>query len=241
MFVNYFKAALRNLVKSRGNSVINIVGLSVGIAVALLIGLWIYDELSFDKYHKNYDRIVQVMQHQNFNGGVRTDKAVPIPLSIALRQSFPDDFKYVVMSSWTNSHLLSVGEKTVSRSGNFMESEAADMLTLKMVEGTARGLSDPSSILISHSLSQTLFGHESAIGKLVKLDSDNLKVIGVYDDLPSNATFNNLAFIASWQLFVSADENKSAFSDWNQNSFQLFAQVADDKDVRDVSGEILDI
>ena len=68
MIKNYFKVAWRNLVKAKGYSAINIGGLAVGMAVAMLIGLWVYDELSYDKYHKNYDRIAQVMQHASFNG-----------------------------------------------------------------------------------------------------------------------------------------------------------------------------
>ena len=68
MFQNYFKIGWRNLFKNKGYSFINIGGLAVGMAVAMVIGLWIHDELSFDKYHKNYDRIAQVMQHQTFNG-----------------------------------------------------------------------------------------------------------------------------------------------------------------------------
>ena len=72
MFKNFFKIAWRNLVKSKGYSAINIGGLAVGMAVAILIGLWVYDELSFDKYHANYERIAQVMQHANFNGEIGT-------------------------------------------------------------------------------------------------------------------------------------------------------------------------
>ena len=68
MIKNYFKIAWRNLVKNKGYSAINIGGLAVGMAVAILIGLWVYDELSYDKYHENYDRIAQVIQHANFNG-----------------------------------------------------------------------------------------------------------------------------------------------------------------------------
>ena len=68
MVSNYFKIAWRNLIKNKGYSAINIGGLAVGMAVAMLIALWIFDELTYDKWHKNYDRIAQVMQHQTFNG-----------------------------------------------------------------------------------------------------------------------------------------------------------------------------
>src|SRR5215217_7092836 len=97
MIKNYFKIAWRNLVKSKGYSDINIGGLSVGMAVAMLIGLWIYDELSFDKYHKNHDRIVQLFQFVTFEVEKSTYDVMPIPLAGELRTKYPD-FKSVVMS-----------------------------------------------------------------------------------------------------------------------------------------------
>jgi hypothetical protein len=72
MIRSYFRIAWRNLIKSKGYSLINIGGLAAGMAVAMLIGLWIWDELSFDKYNKNYDRIAQLMQNQNYNGEIST-------------------------------------------------------------------------------------------------------------------------------------------------------------------------
>lgn len=72
MFKNYFKTAWRNLIKNKTQSIINIAGLAVGMAVAMLIGLWIRDELSFDKYHQNYDRIAQVMEANTINGIIQT-------------------------------------------------------------------------------------------------------------------------------------------------------------------------
>lgn len=241
MIKNYFKIAWRNLIKGKGYSAINIGGLAVGMAVALLIGLWIYSELSFNQYHKNYNRIAQVMQHQNYSNEIHTDKAIPIPLSVELRHSFANDFRHIVLSSWTNNHLLTANEKTISQPGNFMEPGAPEMLSLKMIEGSPNGLQDPSSILLSLSLSKTLFGNENAMGKVVKLDSSNLKVSGVYEDLPVNTSLNKLAFIAPWILYAATEENKTAFNDWNQNSFQLFVQVADNRNIADVSTKIKDV
>ena len=85
MFKNFFKIAWRNLVKSKGYSAINIGGLAAGMAVAILIGLWVYDELSYDKYHGNYDRIAQVMQHASFNGETGTQTANPALMGPEIR------------------------------------------------------------------------------------------------------------------------------------------------------------
>src|SRR6266571_3986271 len=106
MIRNYLKIAWRNLIKSKVSSLINIGGLAVGVAVAMLIGLWIWDELSFDKYHQNYDRIAQVMQHQTLNAEIRTQTQVPIPLGDELQTTYGSEFKRIVMSSNTESHIL---------------------------------------------------------------------------------------------------------------------------------------
>src|SRR6476646_8627953 len=113
MLKNYFKIAWRNLTKNKGYSAINIAGLSVGMAVAMLIGLWIWDELSFDKYHQNYNRIAQVMQQRTNNGTVNTGVAVPLTLDAALRKNYGSDFKHIVLESWTGYHILATGDKKI--------------------------------------------------------------------------------------------------------------------------------
>src|SRR4026207_1230248 len=193
MIKNYFKIAWRNLVKSKGYSAINIGGLAVGMAVAMMIGLWVYDELTFDKYHKNYDRIAQVMQHANFNGKVETQVANPALMGPELRNKFGSDFKYVIQASWTGGHLLSVGNKNFNKTGIFFEADAPEMLTLKMIKGTRAGLKDPYSILVSASTAQAIFGNEDPINKVLKLDRQaDVKVTGVYEDLPPNTSFNDI-------------------------------------------------
>ncbi len=98
MLKNYFKTALRNLAKSKMHSIINITGLSVGMAVAMLIGLWIYDEVSFDQNFEHKDRIALVVQNVTNNGEVSTWKAVPVPLGDVLRKEYGSNFSRVVRS-----------------------------------------------------------------------------------------------------------------------------------------------
>src|SRR5579859_1271193 len=103
--MNYFTGALRNLRKNKAHSFINITGLSVGMTVALLIGLWIDDEINFDKYHPNYDHIAMVMQQLTINGRVHTGAAIPLPLEEEMRKSYGRDFKHIVMTAWTDKHI----------------------------------------------------------------------------------------------------------------------------------------
>ena len=178
MLNNYFKIAWRNLIKNKGYSAINIGGLAVGMAVAILIGLWIWDELSYNKYHKNYDRIVRVMQNQNFNGEIGTQVSNPYVLAAEIRNKYGSDFKYVLQSSWNNQHTLTYGDKKLLKNGSYFEPEVAEMLSLKMIKGSRNGLKEPYSILLSASVAETYFGNEDPMNKTMKLDNEvDVKVL----------------------------------------------------------------
>ena len=99
MIKSYFKIAWRSLLKNKTSSFINISGLAVGMAVAMLIGFWIWDELSFNKSFKNYDRLAQVMQHQSFNGDVSSQQSVPYLIGNELKKNYGSDFKNVSMAT----------------------------------------------------------------------------------------------------------------------------------------------
>lgn len=239
MIKNYIKIAWRNLLRSKLYSCINIVGLATGIAVALLISFWIWDELSFDKYHQNYHRLAQVMQSQTLNGEIRTQVEVPIPLGNELRATYGSEFKHVALSTRTAKHILSVGDKKLTKAGNFIEPEAPEMFTLKMLKGTRDGLSDPASVLLSQSLAKAFFGATDPMGKLIKIDDSlNAKITGVYEDLPYNTTLRDISFIAPWALYLSSDKEVRENAGWDNNGWQIYVQTANHADMNTISAKI---
>jgi hypothetical protein len=241
MYRNFFNIALRNLFKNKISSFINIAGLAVGMAVAMLIGLWIWDELTFDTHHKNYDRIVQVMQHQTFNGEKGTENSIPFPLTAEIKNKYGDDFKYLAMASWGGDQILTYGDKIITREGNYMDKDITKILSLEMQQGSQDGLKELHSILLAESTAKALFDDADPMGKLVKVGNENLRVTGVFADLPFNTSFHNLTFIAPWELYVSTQDWIKAARDenqWDNNSFQLFAQIADQADVEKLSAKI---
>jgi putative ABC transport system permease protein len=240
MIKSYFKVAWRNLVKSKGYSAINIGGLAVGMAIAMLIGLWVYDELTFDKYHKNYDRIAQVMQHANFNGEVGTQTANPALMGPELRAKYGSDFKYVVQASWQGSHLLSIGNRHIVKEGIFFEPDAPEMLSLKILKGSRSGLKDPYSIMLSESAALAIYGDEDPINKTIKLDrAYDVKVTGVFEDLPGNTSFRKLQVIMPWDLWMIQNTWAREMTDpWSSNFSQTFVQIADAADMKKVSAKI---
>ena len=243
MIKNYFKIAWRNIVKNKGYSVINIGGLAVGMAVAMLIGLWVHDELTFNTYHKNYDRIAQVMQHANFNGEIETQVANPAVMAPELRAKYGSDFKYVVQASWFYGNLLSIGDKHMVKEGMYFESDAPEMLSLNMLRGTRDGLHDPYSIMLSASAAESLFGDEDPMDKTITLQRNyKVKVTGVYEDMPANTSFGNVKIIMPWSLWLIQNPwTKEMENPWGSNFSQTFVQMAEQADMEEVSAKIKNV
>ena len=228
MFRNYFKIAWRNLFKNKGFSAINIVGLASGMAVSILIGMWIWDELSFDNYHEHYDTIAQVMTTQTFNNEITTEKAVAMPLGNELRTKYGSDFKTVSMATWNYTHVIRVGDKMISTKGMWVEATFPSMFTLKAVEGSVtQGFDDPSAILISQSVAKALFGDDKALHKVIRVNNrDDYKVTGVYEDLPRNSTLTETKILLPWSKYITtAKWLQDALTEWGNHSFQAFVQV----------------
>jgi ABC-type antimicrobial peptide transport system permease subunit len=240
MLSNYFKVARRNLAKNKMYSFINITGLASGMAVAMLIGLWLYDELSFNQSFRNHARIAQVMQTQNLGGIISTQLSVPAPLGRELRLSYGAHFKHIVSSTREENHILSFKGLKFTRPGRFMEPGVAEMLSLDMVSGSWAGLSDPASVLLSESTARTLFGHADAVNKVLKIDNElPVKVTGVYRDLPHNTTFASTSFIAPWELYITGVAYGAKNKDqWNNNFTEVFVQLADRSELTAVSSAI---
>src|SRR3712207_5802255 len=172
----------------------------------MLIGIWVYDELSFNKYHQNYNCIAQVMQNQTWEGEVYSDASLPLPAAPEIRTKFSSDFKYVAMSTFPAEHILAYGEKKFSQKGNFVEPDFPEIFTFKMIKGTRSGLKDPASILLSESVAQTLFGDADPINKIVKFDNKvSVKVAGVFEDLPKNTGLAEVSFLLPWDLYLSLE------------------------------------
>ena len=240
MLRNYLKIAWRNLVKNRTYSLINIVGLSVGMAVAMLIGLWVYDELSVDTYHQNYDRIAQVMRHRTVNGEIDTKSGVPIPLATSLQTEHGDNFRHVVLAWWTTGHTLALNKEVFSKSGKFMTPGAPHLLSLTMLRGSRDGLKEPASIMLSESVANALFGDVNPLHKTLTIDNTmTVRVTGVYQDIPAGNSLADVQFIAPWDLYAaSTGWVNDSKNDWDQTSFEIFVELIPQVTAEEVSAKI---
>ena len=240
MFKNNLKIAWRNLRKNKVYSFINIFGLALGMAVTVMIGLWIADELNYNSYFSNKAKIAQVYQSQTRNGVENTNNAVPQPLEFAMRERYGNRFEHIVMSSWFDERYVKYGEKSLSITGGFMQPGAIDMLDMDITQGVKNGLDDPSSIVISESLAKQLFGQENPIGKSITVvNAFDMKVTAVYKDIPKGNEFHYLKYVMPWKFF--ADNYgwvKSSRTEWGNNSYQMFVQVADNVEMTAVAQAI---
>ncbi len=243
MFRNHLKIAFRNLLKNKGFTIINIGGLALGMALAVLIGLWIEDEFSQNDYFIHKDRIAQVYRSITQNGNTSTNAFTPLPLEQALRRDYGDNFEHVVIASWTMQQFLEYEGNKIARNGNFMASGAPELLNLNIIKGERDGLDEINSIMLNASTADALFGKENPIGKVINVDNTHdMMVTAVYEDLPFTTSFRELNFLMPWGHYASTNEwVRSSLDIWGRNSFQLFVQIADNTTMQAVTNSIATI
>jgi putative ABC transport system permease protein len=241
MLKSYFLVAWRSFAKNKVSSFINIFGLSVGMAVAIFNGLWVWDEYSFNKYHQHYHRIGQVMTQLTVNGESGINNTMSYPLALELKNHYGDNFEHYVIASWKVDGILSTTEKKISGTGQYMDAAAPEMLTLKMIHGTRAGLKDPHSILLSASLARSLFGDADPVNRMMKINNQSdVKVTGVYEDLPLNTEFTKDQFIAPFDLWLQTNDwvQKSAAQDWTNHFLKVYAEIKPNSSFEKVSASI---
>ncbi|QHW01338.1 FtsX-like permease family protein [Spirosoma endbachense] len=225
MIRNYLTIAGRNLVKNRAYSVINILGLAVGMAVAILIGLWVNDEWSANKHHLNYQTLYQLKMNQTIDGYRSTGDALPFPIGPELKAKYPD-FKAVAMCDWGSTHSLIVGNHRFLKSGRYIGPDAITMFSLKVLKGDQEPLNEPYSIVLTDQAAQTLFGQQEPIGQLVKLDNQtNLKVTAIVAKQPHNASLQ-FDYLLPWDLQLALDKGLRAYvTNWDNSSWACYVQL----------------
>jgi ABC-type antimicrobial peptide transport system permease subunit len=226
MYKNYVKTALRNLWKNKGYSAINIMGLAVGMAVTLLIGLWVQRQLSFDDFHENKDNIAIVMKKTFFNNTKGTQTGIMLPLYDELKANYPE-VKHIIRLDWGSSHGLIVGDKKIMKYGHFTDGDFLKMFSFKLEKGTVdKALKDHYSIVLTQSLATALFGNDDPIGKMITVDkSNNVIVTGVVKDPPPNSSIT-FDFLLPYELNVlTSDFVRNAKDQWQNNFLQNIVEL----------------
>lgn len=239
MIKSYLKTGWRTMLRNKGYSAINIGGLATGMAVTILIAMWIYDELSFNRSFENYDHIGHVMVHN----GDGTYPSNPVPLVSELTTSFPHEVKHATLLTWPWQLSVSYGDKKSLESGSFMNPEGADIFSLKMIYGTRKALAEPNTILIAESVSKKLFGDAEPVGEILRLKNlIDVRVGGVYKDFSSNSELYKLTLIGSWEFLKSwMPWNQEFQNNWTNNGNRIFVELNEGVDFEAFSAKIKDL
>jgi ABC-type antimicrobial peptide transport system permease subunit len=223
MIKNYFKIAIRSLVKHRTYSLTNILGLTVGLAACISIFLWVLDEISFDRFHSKAGRIYKVMINDIYpDGRMETYDAPTVKIGDALRGNIPEIEK-VAQTSWNEEMLIKYGEKKFNETGLYADSTLFTMFSFPILIGDKNNpLSNISSISISENLAHKLFSNENPIGKTLNINhASDFTVTSVFKDVPGNSSLQ-FDFIISFERWKN--ENTWA-NHWRSGATQAFVML----------------
>lgn len=226
MIRNFFKVAFRNLLRNKGFSAINITGLAVGMASAILILLWIQNELSYDQFHEKRDRIYEAWNRASFDGKKMCWNTTPKILARTLEHDMPE-VERAVRVNWGSNFLLTVGEKKITRTGNMVDTGFLQLFSFPLLKGNpTTALNDMHSIVLTEKLAKSLFGNEDPMGKIIKVENkDNFTVTGVAKDLPNNTRFR-FEYLVPWSYLISRHEDDSSWGNNSTRTYVLLKQNA---------------
>jgi putative ABC transport system permease protein len=226
MIKNYLTIALRNLTRNKLSSLVNILGLTFGIASALLIFLWVNDELGVNQFHTNIKHLYQVLENQQYGDGrLYTFRSTPAPMAPFVKDKYPE-IERAARFSWEVTFLFQFEGKSFKEVGRWTDPDFLQMFTYPLVAGdVTTALTEKNSIVITQKLAKKYFGDSDAIGKILTLDTRNsYQVTGVMADLPQNSSIQFdylLPFAKFW------DDNPGWLQKWDNNNIRTYMQLAE--------------
>jgi len=232
MLKNFFKVAFRNLFRNKGFSAINITGLAVGMASAILIFLWIQNEISYDQFHEKKDRIYEAWNRARFDGKLMSWNTTPKILARTLEHDLPE-VERAVRVNWGSNFLFSIGDKRITKAGNMVDSGFLQMFSFQMLKGNpSTALNDMHSIVLTETCAKSFFGDEDAMGKTIKVENkDNFTVTGVLRDLPNNTRFK-FEYLLPWSYLTYRKEDDSS---WGNNSTRTYVLLKENARIASVT------
>lgn len=242
MLQNYLKLALRNAVKFPGYTALNLSGLVVGVSTAILIALWVYDEVQVDQFHDNSDRIFQVFRNmQESEGVVHTTQSIPKPVGDLLREEYPE-IDQVAFMSWEMEARLDAGnQEAFTEEGLYVDTEFIKMFSFDLLLGDKdEALKDPNSMMISEALALRHFGADwrsTAIGHSIRVDDEHDAIISAVFENPGRHSSLQFDYLIPASHFI----NENAWvNNWGNGSFSVFFTLNNSEDIEVVSDRLFD-
>jgi len=223
MFRNNFKTTIRNLWKNKTYSFLNIFGLAVGVSCAALIFLWVEDEFSYDHQNIKKDRLYSILENQAYNGKIYTFSATPGLMAPAMKSEIPG-IANTTRTSWPQTVLFSIGDKTIYETGFYADSNLFNMFTVPFVQGkAANAFAQLHSVVISEKMAKKFFGDDKSIpGKTIKIDNkDEYVVTGVFKDMPDNSSIK-FDWASPYEIFFVKNR---WLTNWGSNGIKTYVEL----------------
>lgn len=220
MIKNYLKTALRNIQRNKLFTFLNILGLSIGMATAILIFFWVQDELSYDKHFKNHDNIYRVMGDYYMNGVNYTFATAPPTMAAAMLNDYPEVLNACRFRD-IGSVLVTIGDKKYEEANAIhADSTMFDIFSIPFVSGNmSKCLNKAEKVVINETLAKKYFSDENAMGKAIKVDNKSYIISGIFEDIPANTHF-------SFEIIMSMYAREESFQQsWLSNNFQTYIVV----------------
>jgi putative ABC transport system permease protein len=239
MIKNYFKIAWRNMIRNKAFSLINILGLALGLTCSLLIMLWVQDEKNVDAFHANAKYLYQVYERNNYDGKTDAGYSTQGLLAEELKRVIPEiqyasGFEAV---SPGNQNTFEAGEKIAKMNGMFAGTDFFKMFSYSLLQGnTASAISEPGSIAVSKKMAEYFFGStDKAIGKIIRFENqENLKITAVFENIAANSS-QQFDFLRTWSDFVKQND---WVHNWGNTDPQTYIQLKPGADAAKVEAKI---
>ncbi|MFC2165850.1 ABC transporter permease [Acidobacteriota bacterium] len=239
MLKNYLKVAFRIIIRHKAYSIINIAGLAVGMACCIVILLWVQDELSFDRFHKNADQIHAVIIESHSTDQVKHQMTTPAPLATALKEEIPEISQSVILWKLAEE-LVQYEDKSFMESGFwFAGSDFFEMFTFPLSQGDEqKALSNPHSVVITENVAEKYFADENPLGKTILLRENlALTVTGVAKNIPQNSHIQ-FDFLAPFSVASNLMRDPSFLESWNVNSYATYVKIQKGTPVEQINQKI---
>jgi len=228
MFRNYLKTAFRNLLKNKLYTTLNVAGLTFGLSCFILIGLYVFDELTFDQQHRNADRIYRVVEHKNVNGEATTIAAAGFKLAEESKKQIPGVENTTHLQRTGRANIL-----TPDNPSNFFQETitVADENFLQIFDfpllfgDRNTALAEPNSVIINQDLARRLFNKTDVVGKTIQFSfmEPTLKITGVVKNHPRNSSFDFSSVISEASFKSDSGYSNMLANDWLSNNFTVYA------------------
>jgi putative ABC transport system permease protein len=224
MIRNYFLIALRNILRSKLFSTVSILGLAFGMSSALMIFLWVNDELQVDHFHTNINRIYRVLENQQYSDGkLFTFSSTPGPMAPFIKDKFPEIEKST-RYTWEVNNLFKYDDKSIYEKGRYADQDFLDMFSFTLRSGdVSSALKEKNSIVISQQMAEKYFGADEPLGKILTMNTkEAFTVTGVFNEIPKNSSIQ-FEYLLPFQFFW--DENKNWLDEWDNNNIRTFIML----------------